>query len=172
MSKHSITFAILVLDFQARLKMGLMSKIIVLWRWWNSIMKTTLQFNKWNIKLYNCTFLMKQIDGCYSFFQKKILVWLKIWHHDHMDIARELCKYLTCCSVKDLGLKEYAWVLIADAREEQSLSLHRTTRYDNLKNTVKYFNPKGIQYFSLRQYILQENPKKSAAVLTNTEMML
>lgn len=39
---------------------------------------------------------------------------------------------LTCCSVEDLGLKEYAGVFVSDAREEQPLGLHWTTRYNNL----------------------------------------
>lgn len=42
---------------------------------------------------------------------------------------------LTCCSVQDLGLKEYAGVLVSDAGEEQPLGLHWTTGYYNLRNT-------------------------------------
>lgn len=42
---------------------------------------------------------------------------------------------LTCCSVQDLGLKEYAGVLVSDAGEEQPLGLHWTTRYHNLQST-------------------------------------
>lgn len=41
---------------------------------------------------------------------------------------------LTCCSVQDLGFKEYAGVLVSDAGEEQPLGLHWTTRYHNLQN--------------------------------------
>lgn len=44
-------------------------------------------------------------------------------------------RLLTCSSVQDLGLKEYAGVLVSDAGEEQSLRLHRTTRYYHLKGT-------------------------------------
>lgn len=46
---------------------------------------------------------------------------------------------LTCCSVQDLGLKEYAGVLVGDAGEEQTLGLHRTTRDDNLRSTQHAF---------------------------------
>ena len=43
--------------------------------------------------------------------------------------------HLTCRSVQDLGLKEYAGVRVGDAGEEQPLGLHWTTRNYNLRNT-------------------------------------
>lgn len=42
---------------------------------------------------------------------------------------------LTCCSVQDLGLEEYAGVLVGDAGEKQPLGLNWTTRYYNLRTT-------------------------------------
>jgi len=42
---------------------------------------------------------------------------------------------LTCCSVQDLGLKEYAGVLVRDAGEEQPLGLHWAARDYNLRST-------------------------------------
>lgn len=40
---------------------------------------------------------------------------------------------LTRCSIEDLGLEEYAGVLICDARQQQSLTLDRTSGYYNLE---------------------------------------
>lgn len=42
---------------------------------------------------------------------------------------------LTCCSVQDLGLKEYAGVLVSNAGEEQPFGLHWSTRYYHLRDT-------------------------------------
>lgn len=48
---------------------------------------------------------------------------------------REHWIQLTCCSVQDLGLKEYAGVFVRYAGEEQSLRLYGTSGYDDLETT-------------------------------------
>lgn len=48
---------------------------------------------------------------------------------------REHWIQLTCCSVQDLGLEEYAGVLVFDAGEEQPLRLHGTPRHYDLQKT-------------------------------------
>lgn len=42
---------------------------------------------------------------------------------------------LTCCSVQDLGLKEYAGIHVSDAGEEQPFGLNWPTRDYHLRNT-------------------------------------
>lgn len=58
---------------------------------------------------------------------------LKLWRHKQAKLRYMI--QLTCCSVQDLGFKEYTGVLVSDAGEEQPLCLHWTTWYNNLRST-------------------------------------
>lgn len=63
------------------------------------------------------------------------------WHNDNdtscynSSDLDEWVFQLTCCSVQDLGLKEYAGVHVSNAGEEQPFGLNWPTRDYNLKNT-------------------------------------
>lgn len=63
------------------------------------------------------------------------------WHNNNdtscshsLDLDERVFQ-LTCCSVQDLGLKEYAGVHVSNAGEEQPFGLNWPTRDYNLKNT-------------------------------------
>lgn len=70
--------------------------------------------------------------------------------HSHRALRRS-----TCSSVKDLGLEEYAWVLVCDAGQEEAFSLYWPPGNHNLRGEKHLSTLHG--YAPTKQHCINQN---------------